>query len=272
MIDSSSSARPTVSDTPTPPSPTSQAIALRFPTVRPLVTYVLLAAIIAIYVAIYFIDSTSDPGVSNPILDFGVLDYNRVVHYGEWYRLFTAMFLHLSPAHILFNGYALWRFGKSVEGMFGHVRFSLIYFLGGFAGSLASLILGRDASAGASGAIFAIFGAEIVFIYLHQKLLGAQAMPALRELVILALVNFGLGILSGVAPGGEQIDNWAHLGGFVGGLVLAWAIAPRYVIEFEMGLAPRLVDKAPFRERWPLALAGAMLLVLVTLVAAAQLN
>ncbi|MHB8629396.1 MAG: rhomboid family intramembrane serine protease [Aggregatilineales bacterium] len=248
-----------------------RAVQLRLPTVRPIVTYGLLAAIVGIYVVMFVMDQTSDTNAVDPILAFGVLDPVRVLANGEWYRLLTAMFLHLSPAHIFFNAYALWRFGQTVEATFGHVRFTLIYFLGGLTGSLASLILGHDASAGASGAIFSIFAAEMVFVYVHRELLGARAGAALRELLILAAVNLGLGLITTINPSGEQIDNWAHIGGFVGGFALSWLIAPHFVIDRTPDNA-RVVDSTPFTGQWPFAVAGALLLLIIGLVARQTLH
>lgn len=256
-----------------PPTASSQptTVQLRFPTVRPLVTYALLAIIIGIYVVMFVLEQTSDANTVDPILQFGVLDPYRVLANGEWYRLFTAMFLHLSPAHIFFNAYALWRFGQTVEGTFGHVRFALVYFLGGLTGSLASLILGHDASAGASGAIFSIFAAEMVFIYVHRDLLGARAGAALRELLLLAALNLGLGLLTTLNPSGGQIDNWAHIGGFVGGLALSWLIAPHFVVERTPDGA-RVIDSTPFAGQWPFAVGGALLLMIIALVARQTLH
>jgi rhomboid protease GluP len=246
----------------------ARSVKLQLPVVRPLLTYALLVAIIAVYVVQFIIDQTGDPNVANPILAWGVLDYGSVLVNGEWYRLLSAMFLHLSPAHIFFNAYALWRFGSFVEMTFGHIRFGLIYFLGGLSGSLASLILGRGASAGASGAIFAIFAAEIVFLYYHRELLGARASAQLRELLILAGVNLALGIISNTGISTERIDNWDHIGGFFGGLALAALITPHFILDAAYDRGLRIVDKTPFSTRWPLAIIGALVLVSIAFLAA----
>jgi len=191
---------------------------------RPLVTYALLSAIVGIYIITYIIDQTGDPQAVNPIYQYGILDYSLVTQYGQWYRLLSAMFVHLSPAHILFNGYALWIFGKEVERLFGHVHFAIIYFLGGLCGSLASLYLTRADSAGASGAIFAIFAAEIVYVAYYRKMLGKVGSAALRQLLILVVINFGLDIAANSVPGGTPIDTWGHVGGLLGGLILAYLL------------------------------------------------
>ena len=77
-----------------------------------------------------------------------------------WLTPLTAMFLHANAAHILFNMMALWSIGQTVERMYGRWRFLAIYLLGGLLGSAFSVMLGGGSSVGASGAVFAIFGAE----------------------------------------------------------------------------------------------------------------
>ncbi len=245
---------------------------LQLPTARPLVTYAFLAAIGIVFVAIYYFQQTADDPNINPIFDFGVIDYTRVLVYGEWYRLFTAMFIHLSIAHIFFNAWALYMFGRTVEGVFGHVRFALVYLLGGLCGSLASLIIGRGASAGASGAIFAILAAEMVFLYWHRELLGERAGRALRELLIIGGLNLGLGILSNVSPSNSfgVIDNWAHIGGFIGGLLVSLMIAPRFAIQRDLDTL-KVVDERPLSTRWPLAAIFALALIGIALLAARSL-
>src|SRR5262245_42893071 len=124
-----------------------QRVALRLPTSRPLATYVLLAIIIVVYVAQLVTNQTQPPADQlfgkQPLLDFGAIDFYRILLYHEYYRLFTAMFLHVNQIHIFFNAIALWSFGQSVERFFGHARFILIYFLGGLCGSVASFVLTR---------------------------------------------------------------------------------------------------------------------------------
>ncbi len=246
---------------PAPAVPAQQG--LQLPTTRPIITMILLALIVGIFAVMFVFDQTQDIGTPNPILEFGILDYHSILVNGEVYRLFTAMFLHLSLAHIFFNAYALWLFGRTVEGLFGHLRFALIYFVGGLSGSLMSFVIGRGASAGASGAIFAIMAAEMVFLYRHRELLGDRAGSALRELLILGGVNLGLGVLShvGRAQGGG-IDNWGHIGGFIGGLLMALLIAPQFVVtRTETSLA--VIDQKPFSARWPFAVFGVVVLLVL---------
>jgi rhomboid protease GluP len=152
---------------------------------------------------------------------------------GEYYRLFSAMFLHSYglPMHIVFNMYALYVIGQSTNILLGHVRFIIIYILGGLLGSVLSVLLNpaNVYSVGASGAVFAIFAAQIIYLYRNRAMLGEGANQQLRSSLVIAGLNFGVGILSALGSGsGASIDNWGHIGGFLGGVILGWWLIPIY--------------------------------------------
>lgn len=217
---------------------------------RPYLTYVLIGVIVAIFFAQGLLSQVNYPD-QEPITPWGALDFVKVLR-GEHYRLFTAMFLHINQIHLFFNAASLWFVGRVVERLFGTPRFALIYFLGGISGSIASFIFTRGIAAGASGAIFAIFGAEMVFLYHNRALLGKMAQEQFRSLALLAVLNLGLGLLTEVIPGAVQIDNWGHIGGFFGGVVLTWFLAPQYALQ-EDNTAPRglkIVDIGILQRTW----------------------
>ena len=153
----------------------------------------------------------------------GALIPQLVIADSEFYRLFTAMFLHGSLGHVFFNVYALFIVGRTVEPIFGRLRFSLIYLLGGLTGSAVSLALGglEGASVGASGAVFAIFAAQAVHLY-HHRGVYVNVSGHLRHMAFLIAINLVLGFLPG-----SRIDNWGHIGGMLSGALLAWRIGPR---------------------------------------------
>ena len=135
---------------------------------------------------------------------------------GEWWRLGTALFLHFGAVHLTLNLWALWDAGQLVERMYGHARFACIYFASGLAGNLLSLVAHRGLaiSGGASGAIFGLFGALLIFLWrerhnLHPKefrwFFWGAAGFALASLVLGLLIT--------------GIDNAAHIGGFFSGLL-----------------------------------------------------
>ncbi|HEX2620572.1 MAG TPA: rhomboid family intramembrane serine protease [Phototrophicaceae bacterium] len=214
--------------TPAEHQPEEQQVMLHIPFVKPYIMWGLIAVNVLIYVIGWLI-----PRVGNDFLFYGANNQTAVLIDGEYVRLLYAMFLHASPAHVFFNMYALYAIGSSVEGLFGHARFIIIYLLGGLTGSLLSILLnGPDVmSVGASGAVFAIFGAEIVYVYQHRKLLGERGRSRLRSLLIIAGMNFALGLATSLNLGGVIIDNWGHVGGFLGGILLTWYIGPLFLLR-----------------------------------------
>jgi membrane associated rhomboid family serine protease len=136
---------------------------------------------------------------------------------GEPWRLFTAIFLHASLIHIAMNGYALWAFGNIVEQELGKARFLVIFFVGGLFASVASFTFGSPTipGVGASGAIFAVFGAFAGYAWRRREL--AFYAARLRTVLTLIVINALL------AAGVSAIDWRAHAGGFVGGVILGLA-------------------------------------------------
>jgi len=139
---------------------------------------------------------------------------------GEWWRLATAMFLHFGLVHLLFNAWALWVIGSLVERLYGHARFAAIYAVAGLAGGLASMTWNPLAnSAGASGAIFGIIGAQLAFFMRGGHLLPATVVRAQRNST-LAFIAYAV-VFGFVVPG---IDNAAHFGGLAAGFALGWLL------------------------------------------------
>jgi membrane associated rhomboid family serine protease len=145
------------------------------------------------------------------LIDLGALQPFLIAH-GQFWRLFTAMFLHAGLLHIGFNAYALYLFGTLVERDFGTSRFVAIYFVTGLLASVASYAFGpvEAVGVGASGAIFGIFGAFIAYNYRRRHLAAAAAN--LRWAMTLILLNAVLAFSFGT------IDWRAHVGGLVAGV------------------------------------------------------
>lgn len=163
---------------------------------------------------------------------------------GQWWRLGSAMFLHFGLLHLGMNMWALWDAGQWVERAFGSPRFAALYIGSGLAGNLLSLVsLGNQAvSGGASGAIFGIYGALLVFLWRERQALPAGEFRWLfRAASLFTVVSIAFGLL---VPG---IDNSAHIGGLIGGVLLA-------------GLLGRPVMAPDHRPQWPRLLAGGLLL------------
>jgi len=187
---------------------------------KPYVTWTLLGLMAAGFIAQL---GTSDPigqaGASGLIREFAMLGLGRLedgtlrgVMAGEWYRLITAAFLHGSIFHLLFNGYALYVLGTQLERWLGHGRFLALWVVGALSGSVLSLLVAPvQFSVGASGAIFALFGAVLVI----GKRLGLD----LRMVLVLMGVNL---VLTFVVP---NISWTAHIGGLVAGLAVGAVFA-----------------------------------------------
>ena len=135
---------------------------------------------------------------------------------GEYYRIFTSMFLHFGIYHLLNNMVCLIFLGDMLETLVGPVRYLLIYLLGGLGGNLLSLALEIKKqeyaiSAGASGAIFAVIGALLYIVIRNKGRVGTLTSRRLTLMVVLS-------VLQGFSDTGT--DNAAHIGGFLCGFLL----------------------------------------------------
>ena len=150
------------------------------------------------------------------LYNFGAMQPIAIAAQGQYWRLFTAMFLHANVLHIAFNMYALYLFGYLVEGAFGKVRFIAIYFVCGFLASVTSYVFSdpRSLGVGASGAIFGLLGAWVAYNYRRRG--SAIASAQLRWAGILIAINLFLGFSI------ASIDNFAHIGGLVSGALAGW--------------------------------------------------
>jgi len=152
------------------------------------------------------------------LIDLGALQPFLIAD-GQYWRLFSAMFLHGSLLHIGFNAYALWLFGSMIETNLGRTQMVLVYVVSGFLASAASYAFGpvETVGVGASGAIFGIFGAFIAYNYRRRHL--ALASANLRWAATLLLLNLFLAFAFG-----GRLDWRAHVGGLIAGLA-AGAVA-----------------------------------------------
>lgn len=150
-----------------------------------------------------------------------------VVNYHEYYRLITGTFLHANIFHLIFNCYALYIIGTQIENFMGKWKYLVIYFVSALTGSLLSIILNDAASVGASGAIFGLMGSLLYFGYHYRVYLGSVLKSQIIPLIVINL-------LIGFASGGS-IDNFAHIGGLIGGCLATVAVGVKYKsTKFEM--------------------------------------
>lgn len=149
------------------------------------------------------------------MLSYGAMYPLYVTQYGEYYRLFTCMFLHFGWQHLFYNMLLLWFAGDMLEARSGALRYLVIYLAGGVAGNVLSFLVGMErevVSAGASGAVFAVIGA-LVWIVVKNR--GKAEGIDNRGICIMAVLSLAQGFMD------AGVDHIAHLGGFIGGFLLA---------------------------------------------------
>ncbi len=177
-----------------------------------LITYIL----VAINVIVFAI-TTLNQNVAN-----AGAQINPLVAQGEYWRVFTAMFLHANIIHIAFNMLSLFFVGRAIEVFYGKWRYLVIYLLSGIAGGILFFFTSPDGTAvGASGAIFGIFGALGVFYIVNRRSLGAYGRGAIGNWVFWIGLNLVFGLTN------PDIALFAHIGGLVAGMLIAFALAPR---------------------------------------------
>lgn len=131
---------------------------------------------------------------------------------GQYYRFFTSMFLHAGWKHLISNGVFLYYFGIRSEWFLGKGRFLVLYLFAGLCGGLCSVLLGNGGlSVGASGAIYGLLGAMLL---LTKKWGPAVTEMNYATMLLLALLSISFGFLE------MGVDNLAHIGGFLGGVIL----------------------------------------------------
>ena len=253
---------------PPQPTPPQRQPRLRMPPlVPPRMTYVLLAINLLV-----FVGGMLAPRLGLQMFAQGASRTYEVLVLGEYHRLVTAMFLHGGLAHLFFNMYALYIIGRGIEPVFGSARFLIIYLLGGLTGSILSVIMGNPspiegvASVGASGAVFALFGAEMIYLYRHRALMGERGMRQLRSLLMLLGINLFIGLASWTEGSQVRIDNWAHMGGLAGGLLLTWLVGPVFAASYDPAQPDLLIaeDSNPLQQKyWTVSLYGIGLIAIL---------
>jgi rhomboid protease GluP len=192
-------------------------------------TYILIALNVSIYIYGAIVGGDALSTSNNVIYQWGQV--NLVVFQGAYWQLFTSMFIHASMVHLVGNMLFLLIFGLRGEEMFSLPEFLGIYLIGGLVGNVLSLAFGPIfISVGASGAIFSLFGACVIYgrRYVRQSILGALVYA-----FFLFFINTG-----------EGVNILAHVGGLVFGLLIGYLIASRrkpseqYSFKYSHSIAP----------------------------------
>ena len=180
---------------------------------EPIITYLL----ILINVICFFLPILM--GNNENFLDDYCLHGETIRSSHEYYRLLTCGFLHGDIFHLLFNMYALYILGSQVESYLGRWKYFLIYFISMLLGSLMSITLNTSPSIGASGAVFGLMGSLLAFGYHYRIYLGTVLRSQIIPLIVF---NLFLGFVT------TGIDNFAHIGGLIGGILATMALGVKY--------------------------------------------
>jgi rhomboid protease GluP len=183
---------------------------------RPTVTYIIFGFNLLLFLLMGLAGGSGNELV---LTAFGVKD-NFFIDQGEFWRFVTPVFLHIGPIHILFNSYAIWVVGPQVEKLYGGARFTIIYVLTGIAGVAGSYWRHPETpSAGASGAIFGLFGALLVFGFRYRDIIPPMFQRAVgRGVLPVIAINLFIGYEIPI------IDSSAHVAGLIAGALLALVI------------------------------------------------
>ena len=177
---------------------------------KPIVTYALIIINVIVFLLSLFNES---------IIQMFAVNRFFIADLGQYYRLFTGIFLHANFLHLIFNMYALYVIGMQLESFLGKGKYLAVYLLSGLGGSMLSIFFSNGYSVGASGAIFGLMGALLYFGYHYRVYLGTVVKSQIIPLII---INLGIGFaMSGV-------NNAAHIGGLIGGCLLAMTVGVKY--------------------------------------------
>ncbi len=211
-------------------------------------TYLLVGINCAVFVAMVAHGISAGAPTVDQLMRWGADQAGSVLIGGEWWRIVTAMFVHVGFLHLITNMWCLWNLGLLAEPLMGSVGLVAVYILTGAAGNLLSTFVNwvmfhrlwmttQDlavfpAGAGASGAVFGIAGVLIVLLKSQRLPVPPLELRRLRKSVIYfaainLVIGFSISFGSSVMGSGLRIDNMAHLGGFSSGLLFAAPLVPR---------------------------------------------
>ena len=177
---------------------------------KPWATYIIMGINILVFMITAFLSKNIMTSNISVLIYLGA-KVNVLISSGEYYRLITCMFLHAGLLHISLNMYSLYIIGPLVERVYGRVKYISIYFIAGIVASLFSYIFSNDISIGASGAIFGLLGATLIFAITIKKTVGKDFyINILQVMAVNLIIGFSI----------PNIDNYAHIGGILGGIVM----------------------------------------------------
>jgi len=211
-------------------------------------TYLLVGINCGVFLAMVARGVSAFSPTVDQLMHWGADNAGHVLILGQWWRIVTAMFVHVGIIHLATNMWCLWNLGLLAEPLMGSAGLVSAYILTGAAGNLLSTFVNwwwwnQDwvkyhdpglfpAGAGASGAVFGIAGALIVLLKSKRLPVPRDELKRLRRSVIYfaginLIIGFSISLGTDLIGGGLHIDNWAHMGGFACGLAFAAPMVPR---------------------------------------------
>lgn len=191
----------------------SKSIEEIFSPKKPVITYFIMGICFLMFFLMYLLGDGSNDNFT--LLKFGA-NFDLLTKSGEYFRLFSCIFLHAGIVHLLVNMYSLYIIGPQVESFFGKMKYLFIFLYSGFCGSVLSLAFSHNTiSVGASGAIFGLLGALLYFGYHYRVYLGNVLKSQIIPIII---VNLLIGFML------TGIDNAAHIGGLIGGWIASMVV------------------------------------------------
>ena len=193
----------------------------------PIMVIAIIAVNVIVYIVLEIIGDTED---AYYMMLHGAVYHDKLAYDKEYWRLFTAIFMHFGFTHIMNNMVMLAASGVILEDALGHIRFAILYILAGVGGSTLSFLQMVDSgeyavAAGASGAIFGVIGALLWVVIRHQ---GRYETLTGKGLLFMIVISLYYGISSG------EVDNWGHIGGLLMGFFLGVILyrKPRKTVDF----------------------------------------
>jgi rhomboid protease GluP len=218
----------------------------------PWATYGILAVSIAVYFFEVWISLTQN---SDWFLAWGIKD-NDLILSGELWRLVTPLFINTSILQIGLNMFSLYSLGSGMERFYGRLRMILLFLLSGIAGIVVSFYMSSAHIWGSATAIFGLAAAEVVFLFRNRLFFGDRAKAGIRNMILIIGLNLFIGGMIG-------FDNWALIGGILGGIAFSWAAGPLFMVLKGPDDTFMVLDQSSRRMTW--IVAGAEVFVLIGL-------
>ena len=188
---------------------------------KPVITSTIIGLNILVFLAMLLSGLPLVDPTAEQVLRWGA-NFGPLTESGQWWRLLTACFLHFGIIHIGFNMYVLYQAGFFTERLFGGVRYLTLYLMAGVGGNLIGLLLHPNVvAAGASGAIFGVYGGLLAYLLRYRGVINRQAAQAVSRSVFIFL---GYNLFFGLAD--RHTDLTAHIGGLVTGFLVGIVLAP----------------------------------------------